>query len=866
MITALLNFLQPALTPVVVCTPSAPFAPSEFTLSHMLSSLSSLAPSEFAFASSAAMSDQNSPLSGSAAGASGSTRAGLLAVGQPLYAPIAHPELRQLGLRQITRFLQEREKYVSQVSAARAAGASIQPVPLTSSVDSQLLRSLVGIGVLKGAAQVADVTDDMLKEYLERSLGAVAEHLSAENLDKLVKRSVHFNTRELDPSLRATRLITDYMTFLQARKMEDLTTKNPQLAASHICSLLQPPALRERITAEVTVENPELGKNWPSFVNYVIDKAVALDEFFPISRQSPPSFTVASAQPAVQGTGRLPAPRPFYRHRSWSRHRQEGRLNSRGSGTAAYRPGARPIEPYARKRGNAEPQTSVAKRVALPSPLKTPSEPGNVPSGSRLFDGGLPRCLNSRCKEFHYVRDCPVTTPDERRSLLNAFYRRRDSGRKRLSSVRSSAAVKLPSPSSGRFAGKLAGVVDVVVNGDYGADHSALSERHIKACRDAGIDVAVTQLAKPVRMLLAIGGLPVEKTEEYVAPRRARVTTVVNVSTGPLRLRNVEYLVFENDMPEVLLSRPLLQTVGFHLDKHLSAVREQVNDADFSHICFEPGVLRRQPLPVEPSSLARRLLDTSGRRPQPAVPLSSVVLPPSAAASQPPATRVSSSVTSPATLRQFSVVRPDVQAAAAVPSPLFYGDGPEDDPLRQDNEVPAGEDEPAETMRQLLARFDEAVAQGLPRELHDELRSLLQEFADVFRTKLGADPPVSVPPMRIVLKDGARPVRVRLRRYSPPQAAFLRKKTDELLALGLVRRNNSSQWACAPLIVPKPVSEKFRFTVDLRSVNKQTVPHPWPMPHLETALAELSGASCFASIDRCHGYWRMPLDESSQEC
>ena len=49
------------------------------------------------------------------------------AVGQPLYAPIAHPELRQIGRKQISNFLEDLEKYLSQISAARAAGAKMQP-------------------------------------------------------------------------------------------------------------------------------------------------------------------------------------------------------------------------------------------------------------------------------------------------------------------------------------------------------------------------------------------------------------------------------------------------------------------------------------------------------------------------------------------------------------------------------------------------------------------------------------------------------------------------------------------------------------------------------------------------------------------
>ena len=144
--------------------------------------------------------------------------------------------------------------------------------------------------------------------------------------------------------------------------------------------------------------------------------------------------------------------------------------------------------------------------------------------------------------------------------------------------------------------------------------------------------------------------------------------------------------------------------------------------------------------------------------------------------------------------------------------------------------------------------------EGMEEEHVQELEALLMEFVDIFRTKLGADPPAKVPPMAITLKPDAKPVRVKLRRYSPPQAAFLRHKTDELLRLKLIRRNPTSQWACAPTMVPKPGPEQFRLTIDLRPVNNQTVPHNWPMPHVDTAIARLAPAKCYANIDLCHGY------------
>jgi Reverse transcriptase (RNA-dependent DNA polymerase)/RNase H-like domain found in reverse transcriptase len=79
-------------------------------------------------------------------------------------------------------------------------------------------------------------------------------------------------------------------------------------------------------------------------------------------------------------------------------------------------------------------------------------------------------------------------------------------------------------------------------------------------------------------------------------------------------------------------------------------------------------------------------------------------------------------------------------------------------------------------------------------------------------------------------------------------------------------RNPNSSWCSAPLLVPKPGPSQFRFTVDLRPVNKQTVPQAWPMPHIESELSKVRGATCFATFDLSSGYWQLKLDESFQEC
>ncbi len=137
----------------------------------------------------------------------------------------------------------------------------------------------------------------------------------------------------------------------------------------------------------------------------------------------------------------------------------------------------------------------------------------------------------------------------------------------------------------------------------------------------------------------------------------------------------------------------------------------------------------------------------------------------------------------------------------------------------------------------------------LDKDSRSIMRSMVYEFKDIFRVKLGKDPPVNVEPMKIELEGPTRPIKVRQRTYSPEQTLFLKQKVKDLTDAGYIVRNNTSKWACAPLIVPKPGKEGFRFTVDLRPVNAQTKKAVWPMPHAYPMLAKLTGSKVWFNLD-----------------
>lgn len=53
------------------------------------------------------------------------------------------------------------------------------------------------------------------------------------------------------------------------------------------------------------------------------------------------------------------------------------------------------------------------------------------------------------------------------------------------------------------------------------------------------------------------------------------------------------------------------------------------------------------------------------------------------------------------------------------------------------------------------------------------VEALLQEYRDIFRIKLGPDPPAKVEPLRIQMRANCKPFRSTQRRYAAPQRDFI---------------------------------------------------------------------------------------------
>lgn len=88
----------------------------------------------------------------------------------------------------------------------------------------------------------------------------------------------------------------------------------------------------------------------------------------------------------------------------------------------------------------------------------------------------------------------------------------------------------------------------------------------------------------------------------------------------------------------------------------------------------------------------------------------------------------------------------------------------------------------------------------------NELSSMIEEQREIFRIKLGYDPPVMVDYFEVRLKPNENNYRCVQRLYAPIQRAFISNTIKELENIGAVLKSTASRWEIPSLALPKPGS------------------------------------------------------------
>lgn len=134
------------------------------------------------------------------------------------------------------------------------------------------------------------------------------------------------------------------------------------------------------------------------------------------------------------------------------------------------------------------------------------------------------------------------------------------------------------------------------------------------------------------------------------------------------------------------------------------------------------------------------------------------------------------------------------------------------------------------------------------------MRELLTRFQWVFEMPEGLAPVRSRE--QIILREGSNPVGVRPYRYPQFQKDEIEKLIKEMLMAGIIKPS------------PGFTSKKdgsWRFCVDYRALNRETIPDKYPISIIDELLDELHGASVFCKLDLKSGYHQIRVKEEDTQ-
>ena len=166
-----------------------------------------------------------------------------------------------------------------------------------------------------------------------------------------------------------------------------------------------------------------------------------------------------------------------------------------------------------------------------------------------------------------------------------------------------------------------------------------------------------------------------------------------------------------------------------------------------------------------------------------------------------------------------------------------------------------------ERKERVIKELDLSGIEDCHEETQQEIKTLLQEYHDIFALDPNELGHTSLVKHKITLKDDV-PFKERYRRIPPHLYEEVRKHVQEMLDMGAIRPSQSPY--ASPVVLARKKNGDLRFCIDLRKLNEKTVKDAYSLPRIEDTLDTLNGASVFSSLDLKSGYWQVELEEESK--
>jgi hypothetical protein len=324
-------------------------------------------------------------------------------------------------------------------------------------------------------------------------------------------------------------------------------------------SVIRPATLKDLIESKLEIDKSELKKDFLEFVKYLEEMAIIHDEHCHVVEHK------KTGDSGMRNNGKG----------NDASSRSSGH-NSRGS-----------------SHGNASNKASDCDRTKSGHGRSSDSTGTGMQSAREP-----PPCLNTKkcAGEKHYLSDCPHNGKEESIVLLSEYKKKRDDDRKEANfkTLGNNRATSENRDGQTEYLTAENIGVKVTVLVDTGSDYSAIPRSAVEDARKRGFPLKVEVLPEPIMLNMTIRGEGDKKT--CSATEMLMSAVIIKTPSGPLCMRGVRQIIFEEDMDHPLIGRPVIDEIGFVESQHLDSVRDKFHLHDFIHIGEELLDMSKQPL------------------------------------------------------------------------------------------------------------------------------------------------------------------------------------------------------------------------------------------------------------------------------
>ena len=457
----------------------------------------------------------------------GSDKQGGGTVHQTILTNVEPPQLEGVSTKHFVTFMRKRDLYEKQVSEKnREPGTSVTPMSLRACIDDSYLRMFLVPKWIE-ADSIAKITEQQLRDCVRKRACFEAEGADLARIDRIVSH-VKMDMSLPEAEDRVWTLHCKYTKALEEAGIADLPDKRPHICIAHIMRRVKPRRLKEKMKQIIRWRKIEHfdRKDFGAFMRELVVQAKKIEEEDHLDRKR-------RAESDEEHSGDSSSEDASTANSRWKGDRKKGKGRRGGK---------------SKNGGKNQNDTPTSSDDALKQ-------------GANKRKRDLPPCLNKRCSGHHYLVNCPISTDQEKQTLRDEY---REKKRAKLNNEQKSrgrvnllAAAEVDAHSALFSASFAKGAIESTVLADNGSDTNLMPPAVFKQLQEACPTLTVITL-EPAHCFNPIGSGP-----QITCKKKAKADTQLRIRHGTkLMLRDVEWLIPEEETECTILGRPVLQAIG----------------------------------------------------------------------------------------------------------------------------------------------------------------------------------------------------------------------------------------------------------------------------------------------------------------